>query len=80
MIQVSKRPAKFGLKNFEYNLENCENNVDIKNKSKYTERDLHILLTKFVYSNQHFRCYTKTIYHEKSKKRIQELINGYIQI
>ena len=58
--QISKRPAKFGLKEFEYHLENYENEIEIKDNSKYTERDLHTLLTKFVYSNQHFRCYTKT--------------------
>ena len=67
--QISKRPAKFGLKEFEYHLENYENEIEIKDNSKYTERDLHTLLTKFVYSNQHFRCYTKTIRHEKSKKK-----------
>ena len=61
--QISKRPAKFGLKEFEYHLENYENEIEIKDNSKYTERDLHTLLTKFVYSNQHFRCY------EKSKKK-----------
>lgn len=69
MKQISKRPAKFGLKEFEYHLENYENEIEIKDNSKYTERDLHTLLTKFVYSNQHFRCYTKTIRHEKSKKK-----------
>lgn len=69
MKQISKRPAKFGLKEFDYDLENYENEINIKDNSKYTERDLHTLLTKFVYSNQHFRCYTKTIHHEKSKKK-----------
>ena len=69
MKQVSKRPAKFGLKEIEYDLEAYEDETAIKDNSKYTERDLHALLTKFVYSNQHFRCYTKTIFHEKSKKK-----------
>lgn len=69
MKQVSKRPAKFGLKEIEYDLETYENENSIKDNSKYTERDLHTLLTKFVYSNQHFRCYTKTILHERSKKK-----------
>lgn len=69
MKQVSKRPAKFGLKEIEYDLETYEDETTIKDNSKYTERDLHALLTKFVYSNQHFRCYTKTIFHEKSKKK-----------
>lgn len=69
MKQVSKRPAKFGLKEIEYDLETYENENTIKDNSKYSERDLHTLLTKFVYSNQHFRCYTKTILHERSKKK-----------
>ena len=69
MKQVSKRPAKFGLKEIEYDLETYENENSVKDNSKYTERDLHTLLTKFVYSNQHFRCYTKTILHERSKKK-----------
>lgn len=69
MKQVSKRPAKFGLKEIEYDLETYENENAVKDNSKYTERDLHTLLTKFVYSNQHFRCYTKTILHERSKKK-----------
>lgn len=29
---------------------------------------MHILLSTFVYSNPHFNCYTKTIFHENSKK------------
>lgn len=69
MKQVSKRPAKFGLKEIEYDLETYENENAVKDNSRYTERDLHTLLTKFVYSNQHFRCYTKTILHERSKKK-----------
>lgn len=69
--QLSKRPAKFGLKGLEYNLEADNVETDKKDSEKYNERDLHILLTKFVYSNQHFRCYTKTISHEKSKKKKQ---------
>lgn len=69
MKQVSKRPAKFGLKEIEYDLKTYENENAIKDNSKYSERDLHTLLTKFVYSNQHFRCYTKTILHERSKKK-----------
>lgn len=67
--QVSKRPAKFGLKEIKYDLETYESEVELKDNSEYTERDLHTLLTKFVYSNQHFRCYTKTIFHERSKRK-----------
>ena len=67
--QVSKRPTKFGLKEIEYDLDNYVSETSVKDNNKYTERDLHTLLTKFVYSNQHFRCYTKTIFHERSKRK-----------
>lgn len=68
-LQTNKRPAKFYLKNL-YN-ENLHDATELKYntaKLNYSERDLHILLSTFVYSNPHFNCYTKTIYHETSKK------------
>ena len=43
-------------------------NDKVDEKVTYNERDLHILLSTFVYSNPHFNCYTKTIFHESSKK------------
>ncbi len=75
-IQASKRPAKFYLKDFEVlesselNNENfpCREN-DISKNTNFNERDLHPLLVRFLYSNQHFKCNTKTIYHENSNKR-----------
>jgi hypothetical protein len=68
--KVGTRPVRFGLKKY------VADNVvlpaaDGKSKTAkeaFFERDLHPLLTKFVYSNSHFRCYTKTIYHETSVK------------
>jgi len=68
--QVSKRPAKFYLKNlYDENQNRVEKLTDeITSKVTYDERDLHILLSTFVYSNPHFNCYTKTIFHENSKK------------
>lgn len=69
LIKVSSRPAKFGLKNKSY-FKNTEEQPEKKSKS-YNERDLHPLLAKFVFSDEHFRCYTKTIYHEKSSKKIK---------
>ncbi len=67
LTQVSTHPAKFGLKSKTYKT------VSIPKQSKqnkgYNERDLHPLLAKFAFSNEHFKCYTKTIYHEKSAKR-----------
>ena len=39
-----------------------------KNRYPFNERDLHPLLSTFVFSSPHFNCYTKTIFHEKSDK------------
>ncbi len=75
-IQVSKRPAKFYLRDFEALESNELNNEnvlyiesDIQENKNFNERDLHPLLVRFLYSNQHFKCYTRTIYHENSSKR-----------
>lgn len=68
-IQVSKRPAKFYLKGKDINPEKeiPESGAGMR-KSKFTERDLHILLSSFVCTDEHFKCMTKTIYHEVSKR------------
>lgn len=66
-IKVSSRPAKFGLRGKSY-----DSNNDTKHEKKetsYKERDLHPLLAKYVFSDEHFRCYSKTIYHEKSSNK-----------
>lgn len=74
--QVSKRPAKFFLKEKVLNSsDNISEQIVEKEKlkektvyKKYNERDLHILLSTFVYSNPQFKCFTKTIFHELSKR------------
>ena len=67
-IQVSKRPTLFSLKEFSnVNIE-VDNESQIE-KTSYKERDLHIILSSFVFSDSHFKCYTKTIRHEKSTHR-----------
>lgn len=73
-IQVSKRPARFYLKDLKViesgDLDDRDwIDSDTQCLIKFHERDLHPLLVRFVYSNQHFRCHTKTIYHENSTKR-----------
>ena len=76
-IQVSKRPTKFTLRSLYTNQAQIEQIVQQQVqkseenilKTKYHERDLHPLLVKYVYSNPHFTCYTKTIYHENSTKK-----------
>ena len=68
-IQVSKRPAKFYLKGKDINPEKgIPDSGAGRKKSKFTERDLHILLSSFVCADEHFKCMTKTIYHEVSKR------------
>ncbi|WP_027634793.1 COG2958 family protein [Clostridium butyricum] len=74
-IQVSKRPAKFYLKELhnEVPVKKFDNEEDRdilkNNKVKFGERDLHPLLVRFLYSHPHFKCYTKTIFHENSNKK-----------
>lgn len=66
-VQVSKRPAKFYLKELNNEVIIHDENINYK----YKERDLHPLLVKFIYSSPHFKCYSKTIYHEVSVKKIK---------
>jgi len=76
---IGKRPVRFFLK--ERNAEISPDAVtkiereEIKKseqKSTWDERDLHPLLTYFAYANPSFNrgrsIFTKTVYHEKSKK------------
>ncbi|MBK8569166.1 MAG: HrgA protein [Nitrosomonadales bacterium] len=76
-VQVSKRPTKFTLRSLYLNPTQTENIVaqQIKTKeegiakSKFHERDLHPLLVKYLFSDPHFSCNTKTIFHENSIKK-----------
>lgn len=65
--QTSKRPSKFYLKNLE-----CEDGTDGEiveiEPTGYNERDLHLLLSSYVYASPEFRCVTKTIFHERTGK------------
>jgi len=78
-IKVGKNPARFYLKEKESLLSadiiskiDKEDQKPKKDIISYNERDLHPLLTYFAYTNNDFNkgkaIYTKTIYHEKSKK------------
>lgn len=69
--QVSKRPAKFFLKDRIAGLaqyEEKEEKEKAGDRHKFKERDLHILVSSFVRADEHFKCLTKTIYHEVSKR------------
>lgn len=79
-IKVGKRPARFFLKSRESELSEdiikkieVDETEPIKEKSNWKERDLHPLLTYFVYASPSFGrgkgILTKTIYHEKSQKQ-----------
>lgn len=67
---VATKPILIKLKNQAINLQaQIEKNSEIiEPKTSYSERDLHPLLSRFVSFNENFKAYTKTIYHESSKK------------
>lgn len=71
-IKVGRRPTKFFMSGLDEQkeVEKCSNNInksDTEEKVQYSERDLHKILTYYAYN--YMRVYTKTIYHEKSKKK-----------
>lgn len=67
-IKVGKHPTRFFLKDKNVNSNDKPKPVETKNdKEKYSERDLHKILTYYAYNFMHL--FTKTIYHEKSKKK-----------
>ena len=79
-IKVGKRPTRFFLKGREAELsEALLKKVEAEEakkpapKTTYGERDLHPLLTYFVYANPTFSrgrsIYTKTIFHESSRRK-----------
>lgn len=76
-IKVGKRPTRFYLKELMINETNTslDKKIDDKDKKvkiereKYNERDIHPLLVKYINEDQHFKAYSKTIYHENSKNR-----------
>lgn len=80
-IKVGKNPARFFLKSRKNEItEKLVDDIENKdqrqepsrNKTYYSERDLHPILSYYSYSNSDFNkgkaIYTKTIFHEKSKK------------
>ncbi|EHP7838162.1 HTH domain-containing protein [Campylobacter jejuni] len=71
-LKTSIKPTTFWLKERENELLKLDNKNEITNekqeKNKFHERDLHLLLVKFLYENLDFNLNCKTIYHEQSKK------------
>ena len=76
-VKVSNRPTRFALRNDYQDKDKIEKilssqkytNDTNEKELKYHERDLHPLLVKYLFSDPHFTCFTKTILHEKSIKR-----------
>jgi hypothetical protein len=79
-VKVSKRPARFFLKSRQSELsDSLLKKIELEEakkpdpKTSYEERDLHPLLSYFVYANPSFSrgrsIFTKTIFHEKSKRK-----------
>lgn len=72
--RTGKRPERFYLKSKDFIAETdtkdyVENlGTKAKPEKNYSERALHKLLATYVFGDQHFKCRTKTIYHEKSKR------------
>ena len=69
--QVSKRPALFALAEQNFSRQDIAETVqdnETAAEPHYHERCLHPALVKYLFANAHFRCLTKTIYHETSKK------------
>lgn len=71
-IKVGRRPTRFFMNGLDEqkDLDKCSthiNKMDVEEKIQYSERDLHKILTYYAYN--YMRVYTKTIYHEKSKKK-----------
>jgi len=73
--KVSDKPSKYIINNMASIPSNNNETISFIGKKskniqcKFTERDLHIILSSYVRANEHFGCLTKTIYHELSKKR-----------
>lgn len=65
---VQKKPVLVKLKGREF-AKNAKI-TEHRSKSLFCERDLHPLLAKFLYSNENFDAFCKTIFHENSKKSV----------
>lgn len=70
-IKIKTKPTRFYLKelpqNFDITLLDNQPKIIVSKKTSYDERDLHKLLTYYVYTYN--SIYTKTIFHETSKKK-----------
>lgn len=66
-VKFHETPMKFYLKEL-LPFENTNEGIsEHTNRPTYKEKDLHKVLSSFVYSNSQFSCYTKTIPHQRSR-------------
>ena len=68
-IQLSKNPAKYGLKDLSYSNDTFIADEFEKKGKRIEEEKLHKLLTTFVKYDSHFKCHTKTIVESKSRNK-----------
>ena len=73
-LRIGQKPIKFFLKSLKENITHNNKSPVIPQEEEhlsqrisYRERDLHALLTYFV--RETFNIYTKTIYHERSRRK-----------
>ena len=71
-LKIKTKPTRFYLKdlpqNFDANITHNSPTIKSTHKTKaYSERDLHSLLSYYVYT--YHSIYTKTVFHENSKKK-----------
>lgn len=73
-VKIGMRPRKFGLRSNSYAEPIITPPVistqdRVQDVGMLRERELHSYLSRFVFSDDHFKCYTKTIYNERSSQR-----------
>lgn len=75
-LEGSKNPKRFFLKGLsEKQIDRQPENIKIVGH-EFHERDLHPLLTKWLWINPAFNAHSRTIFHESSKKSQRVRING----
>lgn len=69
--KTKNRPIKFKLKDMKFTqstslIDTVSSEETQVSENRFSERELHPLLSAYVKNDSHFKCYTKTIFHEKS--------------
>ena len=69
--KTKNRQIKFKLKDMKFTqstslIDTVSSEETQISENRFSERELHPLLSAYVKNDSHFKCYTKTIFHEKS--------------